>query len=177
MTMKVTPKVWMYAIVLGIAFGGQSVARAQTCASGCGAEKRACVQAARIDKLACKVACREAGATAGLGACLRSCTGAFRDAKTTCRDDHTGCRTDCSSPNPPADPACPGSCGGLLGQCARGVAAQAHDCVKGCRTAPDRRLCLEGCADTAGAGRATCAADFATCRAACGGSPSTAFVD
>jgi hypothetical protein len=142
---------------------------AQTCRAGCGMQKKACLQTARVAKLACKLDCRASAGPANLGTCLRGCTEQFGTAKTTCAGDHAACLGSCP-PNPP-----PGSCTGAfldgcsqnLAACARGVVAQAKTCVQGCQTASDRLACLQGCAATAQQGAATCAANFETCVAAC----------
>ncbi len=143
---------------------GARPARAQTCPAACGREKAACLQTARVDKLACKQACRSTPGTA-TGACMTSCMTGFRAAKTACQDTHTSCLSLCPPPPPPS--SCTGAildtCGRELATCAQGVVAQAKACARGCPPAPDRLSCLEGCAAAARAGAAACAEGFRAC--------------
>lgn len=162
------------AILFFLSLGGivalAATASAQTCPAGCGVQKKACLQTARMTKLACKLDCRTNSPPTGLGACMRACTDTFRAAKGTCNADHSSCLGMCSPPTPPPS-GCLETCGQDLATCARGVVAAARACVSGCRTAPDRLACLQGCAAAAQAGAAMCAADFATCVTGCGVPP------
>jgi len=146
---------------------------AQPCPTGCKMQQKACLQTARVAKLACKLDCRASAAPATLGACLRGCTQRLRAARTTCAADRAACLGSC----PPAPP--PGSCTGAfldgcgehLAACARTVVTQAKTCVQGCEAAPDRLACLQGCAATTQQGAATCATSFETCVAGCSCQP------
>lgn len=142
---------------------------AQPCPNGCGLQKRACLQTARVAKLACKQECRASAGPTNLGACMLGCTDQFRTAKTTCAADRADCLGSCPPTPPPG--SCTGGfldgCGENLAVCARGVVARAKTCVGGCGTASDRLACLQGCAASAQQGTATCAANFETCVAAC----------
>jgi hypothetical protein len=141
---------------------------AQPCPAGCGMQKKACLQTARVAKLACRLDCRATAAPANLGACVRGCADQFRAAKNTCAADHTDCLGSCP---PPPPGSCTGafldSCGQDLATCARSVVATAKTCVQGCGTAPDRLACLRGCAAAAQHDANTCAANFAACVGTC----------
>jgi hypothetical protein len=149
------------------------------CPAGCGGQKNACVQTARVAKLSCKQDCRTNADHTALGDCMHTCSGTFRSAKTTCQTDLTSCIGACNPPPHPGPPPgnCLGTCGQDLATCAQGVVTQARTCVAGCRSASDHLACLQACAAAAKQGGATCASDFETCRAGCPSSPSGAFVD
>jgi hypothetical protein len=148
------------------------------CPAGCGSQKQACLQTARVSKLTCKQDCRTNADPTALGTCMRACSGSFRTAKTTCQADHVSCLGTCNPPPHPGPPSsCLGTCGQDLATCAKGVVAQARTCVAGCRNASDHVACLKDCAAVAKQGAATCASDRQTCRDNCPGSPSGAFVE
>jgi len=150
------------------------------CPAGCGGQKKACVQTARVSKLTCKQDCRTNADHTALGACMQTCSGTFLSAKTTCQADLVSCLDTCnppSHPGPPPPNSCPGTCGTDLATCAKGVVTQARTCVAGCRSAADHLACLQSCAAAAKDGAATCASDFQACQASCSGSPSGAFVE
>jgi hypothetical protein len=152
----------------GLAFHGG--AAAQNCPSGCGLQVKACLQTARVAKLACKMDCRTNTPATGLGACMRACTGTFRSGKDTCRSTLADCIGSCTPPSPPPSD-CVGGCGAALAVCARDVVAQARACVQGCRTTADRLACLRGCAGAAHQGGEMCAGDFSLCLQGCGVPP------
>jgi hypothetical protein len=77
-----------------------STAEAQTCTSACGQQKRACLQAARTVKLACKLDCRTNTPPTALGACMRGCMATFRAAKDVCRTNHQACVRACFGGSP-----------------------------------------------------------------------------
>jgi hypothetical protein len=161
------------ALVLAVA--GATAARAQ-CIPGCAAQKKSCVQVARMDMLQCKSVCRANPASAALGTCMRGCMSTFLGARGGCSTGFASCRDACPPPSAPA--SCQGVCGRALGTCAQAVAAQAKTCVTSCRTAPDKPTCLGACGTAARSGAAACAAAFSGCTSACpGGSPSAAFID
>jgi hypothetical protein len=150
------------------------------CPAGCGGQKKACVQTARVSKLTCKQDCRTNADHTALGACMQTCSGTFRSAKTTCQADLVSCLDTCNPSSPPGPPppnSCLGTCGTDLATCAKGVVTQARTCVAGCRSASDHLTCLQDCAAAAKQGAATCASDFETCRVGCPSSPSAAFVE
>jgi hypothetical protein len=146
------------------------------CVLGCNMQKKACVQGGRTVSLACKQTCRDTVAPTELGACMKTCSSAFRTTKEMCRADHQSCKTGCKSStaaggSAPVDPNCLGGCGAALGECARDVATTAKTCVKGCRSAPDRLACLQECADIALAGAEACASAFEACGVGCPPAP------
>jgi hypothetical protein len=157
------------AVALGLSLAS-GAASAQTCPSACGLQAKACLQTARVTKLACKMDCRTNTPATGLGACMRACTDTFRSSKDACRGGLGDCVGSCTPPSP-ALAGCVGACGQALAECARGVVSDAKACVQGCRTAPDRLACLQGCADAARQGAGTCATGFAACLTACGVTP------
>jgi hypothetical protein len=159
-----------FAVVMllgGIA--GPRPAAAQACPIGCGMQTRACVQTARVRKLACKHACRGSAPSAGLGACMRSCRDGFRSAKDACGGDHAICVDICPPPPPPS--SCVGAildtCGQQLAACAKTVVMRAKACIQGCGPGTQRPTCLERCAEAAETGAGQCAADFAACISRC----------
>lgn len=156
----------------GAAVGLPAGTSAGQCFVGCNMQKKGCVQGARVTKLACKQDCRQNAAPDQRGACMKTCVGTFRGTKDTCHTDHTTCIAACipSPPvagEPPVDAACVEGCGPDLADCAQGVVTAAKACVTGCRTAPDRLTCLQGCAATAQTDAGTCASDFETCVTGC----------
>ena len=167
--MKPLPTVGVLVIVAACLLAPAGAMGAHPCPAGCGLQKKACLQTARVGKLVCKLDCRASAGPATLGACLRGCTEQFGTAKTACAGDHAACLGFC--PPAPLPGSCTGAfldgCGQNLAACARGVVAQAKTCVQGCLTASDRLACLQGCAATAQQGAATSAANFETCVAAC----------
>jgi hypothetical protein len=142
---------------------------AQPCPAGCGFQKKACLQTARVANRACRQGCRASSSRADQRTCARGCTDQLRTAKTACGGDHTDCLGSCSPTPPPG--SCTGAfldgCGQTLAACARGVVARATTCVRGCGTAADRLACLQACAATAQQGAAMCATDFEGCVAGC----------
>jgi len=155
-----------------------SASAAQPCPAGCGAQKKACVQTARVAKSTCKQDCRANADPTALGTCMQGCSGTFRSAKTSCQADLVSCLGTCNPPSPPGPPnSCLGTCGTDLATCAQGVTTQLKTCVTGCRSASDHLACLQGCGAAAKQGAATCASDFQACQAGCSSSPSGAFVD
>jgi hypothetical protein len=153
----------------GAALAVVAPAAARICRAGCGLQKRACLQTARVAALACKQDCRATVAAASLGACKRDCMDQFGSAKDACNSTHDDCLGSCPPLPPPG--SCTGafldSCGHDLAACAQGVVARTRTCVRGCRTASDRPGCLRGCAAAAQHDNATCGADFAACVGAC----------
>lgn len=150
-------------------------AAAQTCQSGCGLQKKACVQSARTVKLACKLDCRTNSAPVDLGACMDGCVDKFRSSKDSCHAALSGCLGTCEAP-PDGSGECVDGCGQDLAACAQGVVTEARTCVKDCKAVPDHLSCLAACGATAEAGAEICAANFSSCEGDCG-SPSGAFVD
>jgi hypothetical protein len=150
----------------------------QPCGAGCGAQTVTCVKTARVTRASCKMDCRANSTPADLGSCMRGCGSTFRASQTTCHTDHASCVQACQpAPGGSSNPACPGACGQDLGTCNHGVAAALHTCVTSCAPGPGRHACIAGCLSTAQSGAATCASDFQSCTAACGGgSPSGAFL-
>ena len=160
-------------VLAGLGMAGIAAA-SSTCPSGCGSEKVACLTAARQAKLACKQDCRDNAAPADLGSCMQTCRDTSVTAVGECRADHRTCVDGCA---PPPNSSCNGDCGQALGTCAQSVVATAQACIAACPKGHDRLPCLQGCAAGAQSGAAQCASDFDSCRAACAGSPSGAFVD
>jgi hypothetical protein len=156
-------------LFLGAVLAVVAPAAARNCRSGCGLQKKACVQTARVAALACKQDCRATVAAASLGTCKRDCMDQFRGATDACNGTHDDCLGSCPPLPPPG--SCTGafldSCGRDLAACAQGVVARTRTCVRGCRTASDQPGCLRGCAAAAQHDGATCAADFAACVGAC----------
>ncbi len=151
---------------------------ADDCPSACGLDRWACLQGARVHKLACKIDCRSSAARGGLGGCVRSCMVTFRSAKDACDTEQGGCMDGCGPGAPPAmPPECRAMCGHDFAACVQDVVVSAHSCFHDCRTARDRRACVGGCAMAARQGAAGCTAGFKTCAAGCGGSPGAAFLD
>lgn len=170
-------RIWTLAMGLALACGVLTAdgANAQTCASGCGPQLKACVQTARMAKMACILDCRTNAAPGDRGACSRACRDDFRSAQGSCRADLGSCVGGCDAPalSTNSSPSCLGGCGQGLGACAHGVAATGHACVVACRTADDRLGCLKSCAADARSGAAACASDFGSCRASCGAPTTT----
>jgi hypothetical protein len=169
------------ALGLVLAFGGllafQGTARAQECPASCVVQKRACVRAGRVTMLSCREACRDSSDPTARGTCMRSCASSFRTAKRDCRSDQAGCREACAiPPGPPPPHGCIGSCGQELATCVRDVSVTMRACVGECRTMDDRRGCGADCAAAVSTGMAACRSTFEACKAACGGSPSGAFL-
>jgi len=148
---------------------------AQTCPAACGLQKKACLMGPRAKMAACKLGCRMNAEAGDLGACLHGCAGDFRFDRGTCRGGAAECVATCRSSESPAasnaSPSCLGSCGQDLGECARAVAMKARGCIRDCRSASDRRACLELCGDTAHGDAQNCASVFASCRTDCGVPP------
>jgi len=145
---------------------------AAQCVRGCSMQKKECIQTARTTALACKLDCRTNTAPTALGACMKGCSSTFRGTKDTCRADQKTCIAGCTSGTPiggttAVDAACLSSCGTDLAACAGGVIATAKTCLGGCRTAPDRLSCLQGCGAAAETGGQTCATEFETCGTSC----------
>ena len=147
---------------------------AAQCVVGCNMQKKVCIQTARTAALACKQNCRETAAHGALGPCMKGCMATFRSDSTgigMCHADQTTCIEGCVPPKPSTPPtareSCLGTCGTDLAGCAQGVVSQAKTCVSGCRNAPNRLMCLEGCATAAKSGAQTCATDFESCGAGC----------
>jgi len=147
---------------------------AQTCQAGCGLQKKACLQTARVTSLACKMDCRTNSSPTDLGMCMRGCTTTFRSAKDTCRSALRTCIAGCQGGSAdgaftgsPANTACAGNCGEDLGTCAQEVVTAAKACAQGCRGTSDPRTCLQGCASAAQGGGEACASSFQACITAC----------
>jgi hypothetical protein len=177
--MRLRMPAWCLAILAGLGVGTFAFAvraQARECPLGCAMQTRACLHAARVDKLACKLGCRLTLPPSEQGACMRSCMDMFLGAKTACRSDHADCLEACDPSVPPIPPPpapCLVGCGERLRICALGVLTEAKACVHGCVTAPDRLACLLRCHDAARTGIARCAADFHACVAGCGTTTST----
>lgn len=137
------------------------------CPRGCAREAKACVQTARVSLRGCLAGCR--ATTAAAPDCASACTLTFRAAKSTCGADRVSCVGMCPPPPPPS--SCAGAfldtCGQELALCAKGVIAQAKQCVQGCKGVADPVGCLGGCATAAEAGTTQCAATFDTCIGRC----------
>jgi hypothetical protein len=150
---------------------------AAQCVKGCAMQKKACVQTARTVALACKQDCRQNTAPDQLGTCMKGCSSTFRATKDTCRADQQTCIAGCRAAGPGGggagidSAACLGTCGSDLADCARGVTSAAKDCVSGCRGAPDRLACLQGCGAAAETGAQTCASNFEMCSTSCAPAP------
>ena len=145
---------------------------AAQCVRGCNAQKKTCIQAARTIALACKLDCRQNTVPNQLGTCMKACATTFRGSKDMCRTVKKDCIAGCRPPAPvggapSVDASCLGTCGTDLAECAQGVITPAKACVRGCRSAPDRLMCLQGCAATAAMGGEACASDFETCGTSC----------
>src|SRR5262249_18963857 len=96
-------------------------AAARDCRAGCGLQKKACRQPARVTALACKQECRATVAAASLGACKRACMDQFVSATDACNSSHDDCLGSCVPPPPP------GSCtGAFLDSCGQDLAACAQ---------------------------------------------------
>jgi len=147
------------------------------CPAGCGAQTVTCLKTARMSRATCRAGCRANATSTDLGSCIRGCTDTFRSDQTTCRNDEANCVQACSPPSPssgdPSTANCPGTCGEDLGTCAHNVAAALKTCVTGCAPGSGRQSCIAGCLSTAQSGAATCASDFTTCVANCGGTTTT----
>src|SRR5215472_6137379 len=72
------------------------------CVLGCNAQKKACIQTARTDALACKQNCRQNTPPTQLGACMKGCATTFGTAKDTCRTDQKTCIAGCKPSAPVA---------------------------------------------------------------------------
>ena len=151
------------------------------CPTGCGAQKKTCVQTAKAANLGCKEDCRTSADATALSACMKACSGTFRSAKTSCKADLASCLPSCTPRSPegplPTPHSCLGACGMDLATCAQGVTVQLKSCVAGCPNGSDRLTCLQGCVAAGKEGAATCASGFQTCRDNCPGSPSGAFIE
>jgi hypothetical protein len=163
----------MALVVLGLVLVADvSSAGAGPCGPVCGAQRVACMGAARVDRLACKATCRDAGSPQLRGECARQCVATFRTAKRTCVADAVTCQTSC---NPDG---CLGGCGRELGACGRDVARAASACRALCARVPfDRGRCLGACALAARLGVGACRTAFQSCMQTCQASPSGAFLD
>ena len=140
-------------------------------------QKRACVKAGRMTMLSCKEECRDSSEPTARGACMRSCSSAFRATKRGCRSDHAGCREACGSPAGPSRPhGCIGDCGGELAACVRGVSGETRACRVDGRTMGDHRGRGTECAGAVSTGVAMCRETFEARKAACNASPSGAFL-
>jgi hypothetical protein len=137
------------------------------CPRGCARQAKACVQAARVSLRGCLAGCRATPATAS--GCTSACTDTFKAAKGACSTDRATCAGMCP-PLPPLS-SCVGAfldtCGQELGVCARGVIAQAKQCVQACAGVADRVACLGGCGAAAQTGATQCFASFDTCVGRC----------
>src|SRR5262249_15790942 len=144
---------------LGAVLAVVAPAAARDCRDGCGLQKKACRQTARVTALACKQDCRATVAAASLGACKPPCMDQFVRPPDACNSTHEDCLGS-SVPSPPPG-SCTGafldSCGQDLAACAQCVVAGIRTCVHGCRTAIDRPGCLRGCVAAAQHDSATCA--------------------
>ena len=171
---RIASTVLTTALAFGGLLGFQSSALATACPATCGMQKRTCVRVARVTKLACKQDCRAGVDPTARGTCMRSCSSDYRVAKGGCRSEHTSCRETCT---PPAGrDGCVGDCARDLARCVKGVSTDARSCLADCRAGTDPRGCGAECATPLQAGSAACRSDFVACKAACGGSPSGAFL-
>jgi len=171
---RIASTVLTTALVFVGLLGFQSSALAASCPATCGMQKRACQQVARVTKLACKQDCRTGSEPTALGACMRGCASGYRAAGGGCRSEHASCQEICT---PPAGlDQCVGGCARDLARCVQGVSTDARGCLADCRTGADPRGCGAECAPAMQTGSAACRSDFDACKAACGGSPSGAFL-
>lgn len=159
------------AIPAVAALHGEAVA--QTCGAACGLERKACLTGPRANMTACRLGCRMNAEAAEMGACLHGCAETFRSERESCRGGAADCVAQCAAPeSSPAtsasEAACLGGCGRDLGACARDVVTEARGCVRDCRSASDRRDCLQVCGGTARGRAEACASAFTSCRAGCG---------
>ena len=83
--MKPLPIVGVLVIVAACLLAPAGAMGAHPCPAGCGSQKKACLQTARVGKLVCKPDCRASAGPATLGACLRGCTEQFGTAKPPAR--------------------------------------------------------------------------------------------
>jgi len=164
-------------LALAATVGFAGLAAAQECPATCGLEKRACVQDARADKLACKLDCRTSGNRAGLGACMRLCVRTFRSDAYGCGTDHGSCMIGCGPGSPPVPGMCRMMCGHDFVACTQGVLVAARSCIRDCPGGRLGLVCIGICAVRARHDAAACADTFQSCAAGCGGSPSGAFLD
>jgi hypothetical protein len=163
--------------VFAIATAGSTRAQSTPCGAGCGAQKVACLKAARGTKLSCGLTCRQSSAPTALGTCMRACASTFRGSKATCSMDHSGCIQACSPPSGGAPTPCPATCGKALASCAQGVVATAQACLKACRGSSGHGACAQACTAALQSGQSACQATFQTCIGACPTSPSGAFLN
>lgn len=134
------------------------------CVIGCRAQMSMCGQTALIAQLACRADCSD---NADPRACRRGCMQTFSATKRdTCVPDAKSCKASCA-PGADLDMTCLGSCGTDLQSCLQPVRQAAIACVLGCKSAPDRLTCLQGCLAAAQADGTTCGDDFTTCVGAC----------
>ena len=166
---------------LGVIVALQGSAGALPCSAGCGQEKNACVQTARVARSACKQDCRANAAPTALGACMIGCSATYRSAKTDCQADHVSCQGACkppAHPGPPSPPSnCLGTCGQDLATCTKDLVAQRKSCAAACDAPSERGACLTACVAAAKQQAESCRSDFDACRDACSASPSGAFVE
>ena len=159
-------------LALALASGAPA---AEPCAMMCGVQRTTCVQTARVTKLACTETCGAASDPASLGRCMRSCSSAFRTARTNCRFQQQGCLDGCGTPA--GAPACVGSCGHDLDVCIDDVTGTARRCLTGCRAWGRSRACVAGCTMALRAGTAFCRSTLGACKAGCtSASPGGAFL-
>jgi len=167
--MKPLPLIGVLVVVAACLLAPAGAQGTQPCPAGCGLQKKARLQTARVASRACRQGCRASSGGVDQRTCMRGCTDQFHTAKTTCASDHADCLGSCPPTPPPG--SCTGAfldqCGQTLAACARGVVTQAKTCVRACGAEADRFACLQGCAATAQQGAATCAANFEACVAAC----------
>ena len=128
---------------LGVIVALQGSAAALPCSAGCGQEKNACVQTARVARSACKQDCRANAEPTALGACMIGCSATYRSAKTDCQADHVSCQGACkppAHPGPPSPPSnCLGTCGQDLATCTKGSGGTAEELRGGLRRAVGAR--------------------------------------
>jgi hypothetical protein len=172
--MKMPLKLLCTLTGLGAMFALTAQAASPPCAAGCGAQNVTCLKSARMVRSSCRTGCQT---SADVGSCMRGCANTFRSAQTTCHTGQASCVQACNPSSPasgdPSTASCFGACGEDLGTCAHNVAAALKTCVTGCAPGSGRQSCIAGCLSTAQSGAATCASDFTTCVANCGGTTTT----
>lgn len=151
------------------------LARADSCASTCGAAKRTCQQAESAAFRSCHADVMTSGAT-GIDRrnAFHACRDAFAQAKQTCVGALHDCLNACGVP--PAPGSCRATCAGQGAGCVQGAIGAGKTCAQGCATGPGRFACLMKCGQQAMAALAQCKAGLQSCLAGCGGSPSGAFL-
>lgn len=166
-----------------LALSNSGRAQENTCVLQCNTAKKGCLEAARVDALACKQDCRDTAAPTERGACNRACADEFRGKKEACRADHKTCHEGCGGKpegtpgsGPPEGKDCLKGCDKEAAGCVRDGVKSSKACTRDCKKAADPAGCLQGCAESVKGLSAACAADLETCRANCSGPPPTPSV-